>query len=197
MLAASCGGSDLEVIHAVPAHVITVDELVYRVRRSYYEPTVTVDGLRVVGVIVRRPFACDPEKGPWTCPKGLDARFLFADDAGSEPVALEILGEGDKVEVGKRYVFWGSAEMANDVPQRWVLRARVLARVEGLGGPEAPTEDADMAPSQPNGQQPYPQPQPVQPQPSQPYPQPLQPQPMPQPTQPQPMPPQPQPMPPG
>jgi hypothetical protein len=128
-LAAACGGSsDLEVIHAVPEHVISVEELASRVQRSYYEPT-QLDGLRVVGIVVKRPRFCDPEKGAWTCPKGIDARFLFS-DPGGEPVAVEVLGEGDKLEEGKRYVLWGAAEMAPDVPQRWVLRAKVLARVE-------------------------------------------------------------------
>lgn len=130
-LLVACGGSaELEVIHGVPEHVLSVDELAFRVQRSYYEPTLDLQGLRVVGVVVQRPRFCDPEKGAWTCPKGLEARFLFADPGGSESVAVEILGEGDKVEVGKRYVLWGGAEMAPDVPQRWVLRAKVLARVE-------------------------------------------------------------------
>ncbi len=128
--AAACGGSnELEIIHAVPEHVISVDELAFRVERSYYEPATQLEGLRVVGIVVRRPRFCDPEKGAWTCPKGVEARFLFA-DPGGQPVAVEILGEGDKLEEGKRYVLWGSAEMAPDVPQRWVLRAKVLARVD-------------------------------------------------------------------
>ena len=131
----ACGAaSDLEVIHAVPEHVITVDELAGRVQRSVFEPGLTLSGLRVVGVVVKRPQQCDPEKGPWTCPKGVDARFLLA-DPGGEPIAMEVLGEGDKLEEGKQYVFWGAAELAPDVPQRWVLRAKVLARVEAAAPP--------------------------------------------------------------
>lgn len=130
-LFACAATSDLEVIHAVPTHVLTVDELSARVQRSQFEPGLVLQGLRVVGVVVKRPLSCDPEKGPWTCPKGVDARFLLA-DPGGDPIAMEVLGEGDKLEEGKQYVFWGAAELAPDVPQRWVLRAKVLARVEAL-----------------------------------------------------------------
>jgi hypothetical protein len=203
----ACGAAnDLEVIQGVPAHVLTVDELSSRVQRSQYEAGTQLSGLRIVGVIVRRPAPCNPERGPWTCPKGVDARFLLA-DPGGEPIAMEVLGEGHKLEEGKRYVFWGAAELAPDVPQRWVLRARVLARVEAPGEaaesqglqqlPEPWRQQQQWQPQQPQQPQPQqpwqPQPQPAQPQPQQPWqPQPQPQQPWPQQAQPQPQQPQPQ-----
>ncbi len=184
----ACGAAnDLEVIQGVPAHVLTVDELSSRVQRSQYEAGTQLSGLRIVGTIVRRPAPCNPERGPWTCPKGIDARFLLA-DPGGEPIAMEVLGEGHKLEEGKRYVFWGAAELAPDVPQRWVLRARVLARVEAPGE-AAESQGLQQLPEPWRQQQQWSQqPQPQQPQqPWQPQPQ-LQPQ---QPWQPQPQPQQP------
>jgi hypothetical protein len=187
----ACGAAnDLEVIQGVPAHVLTVDELSSRVQRSQYEAGTQLSGLRIVGTIVRRPAPCNPERGPWTCPKGVDARFLLA-DPGGEPIAMEVLGEGHKLEEGKRYVFWGAAELAPDVPQRWVLRARVLARVEAPGE-AAESQGLQQLPEPWRQQQQWSQQpqQPQQPQPQQPWqaqPQ-LQPQ---QPWQPQPQPQQP------
>ncbi len=187
----ACGAAnDLEVIQGVPAHVLTVDELSSRVQRSQYEAGTQLSGLRIVGTIVRRPAPCNPERGPWTCPKGVDARFLLA-DPGGETIAMEVLGEGHKLEEGKRYVFWGAAELAPDVPQRWVLRARVLARVEAPGE-AAESQGLQQLPEPWRQQQQWSQQpqQPQQPQPQQPWqaqPQ-LQPQ---QPWQPQPQPQQP------
>jgi hypothetical protein len=140
LVAVGCnGGSEIEVIHAVPEFVLTVGEVSQRVQRAPYELGTELSNVRIVGVVVRAPEPCNPERGPWACPKGADALYWFADGAPSteggwlEPggpvIAVEILGGADDVQPGRRYVLWGSAEMAPAVPQRWVFRAKVLAEV--------------------------------------------------------------------
>ncbi|NUP10949.1 MAG: hypothetical protein HOW73_33300 [Polyangiaceae bacterium] len=56
---ASSGAAQIETIHTVPPFVLTVDDLVARVRRSSRDLAVSTEGLYVVGVLVKRGQPCD------------------------------------------------------------------------------------------------------------------------------------------
>lgn len=150
---ASAGGaSDIETVSRVPTYVLTVDDLVQRVRRSQADPLVQTQGIRVVGTLVKRGQGCDldaspqqqpiarastnppqaqqPKATPFEC-KAADAAFIFADPDGSGRGMAVLLSDADaSIVEGERYVLGGSVEVAPDIPQRWVLRGTVLARVK-------------------------------------------------------------------
>ena len=129
--ALACGGGvggSLEVLTAVPAHVLTVEDLASRIRRAPYELGTRLGAVRVVGVLVGSPVACPP--GLLTCAAGDQARYRIADYPGGSEVAVEIVSaEAAEVTIGRRYVFYGSAESRPDSSRRWVLVAQVHAEV--------------------------------------------------------------------
>jgi len=121
---------DLEVIHRVPVHVLTVDDLIERVRRSPSELGVQTGGVRVVGVLSRRAMPCDPAY-PTSCAQGIEGkhRFRASHDPAAAQVSVVLSGLQFELVEGETYVLEGTVDVALDVPERWILRAEVLAAV--------------------------------------------------------------------
>lgn len=129
----SCGGSatgEIETISRVPVWVLTVDDLSERVRRSPQEVGVETGGLRVVGVLGQLPSQCDP-RNPASCGLGATTRYRFRSswEPGAREISVVLSNLEAPLELGQTYVLYGTVNVAPDVPERWELRAVVLARV--------------------------------------------------------------------
>lgn len=128
-----CGRSsvgEIETISRVPVWVLTVDDLNERVRRSPQEVGVETAGQRVVGVLTQTPVACDT-RFPVTCKPGAATRYRFRSswEPGSREMSAVLSNLDGPLEIGQTYVLYGTVNVAPDVPERWELRAVVLARV--------------------------------------------------------------------
>lgn len=128
----ACGSSahEIETISRVPVWVLTVDDLSDRVRRSPQEVGVETAGQRVVGVLSQLPATCDshfPEK----CGMGAPSRYRFRGswDPTSREISVVVSNLEAPLEIGQTYVLYGTVNVAPEVPERWELRAVVLARV--------------------------------------------------------------------
>lgn len=133
LLAVACGGSsfgEIETISRVPVWVLTVDDLNERVRRSPQEVGVETAGQRVVGVLVQLPLACD-SRFPATCKPGVATRYRFRStwEPGSREMSVVVSNLEAPLEIGQTYVLYGTVNVAPEVPERWEMRAVVLARV--------------------------------------------------------------------
>lgn len=140
LLALSCSGcassgGELETIRAVPPYVLTVGDLVQRVRRAPDELGVRTQGVQVVGVLLKQGRPCDVRLAPGLAGCSVaETASIFADASGGtvdrRARVFVVLSSAQPLEEGSRYVLDGSVEIATDLPERWVLRAQVLARVE-------------------------------------------------------------------
>lgn len=135
LLGCGASGPELETIRVVPPYVLTLGELVQRVRRAPDELGVRTQGVQVVGVLLKRGRPCDLGASPQLSGCSVSqAVSLFADvtEGQEQPrsrVAVMITSD-EPLEEGRRYVLDGSVEIAQELPDRWLLRAQVLARVE-------------------------------------------------------------------
>ncbi len=136
-LASGCGTTTgFEVIHAVPSYVLTVDDLVARVHRSPRELGVRTEGVQVVGVLVRKGLPCDVASfgavaRPEACtgPENANVFSSSRDPGAGASMSVLLYGADANVVEGEVYVLAGSVEVAPSMPDRWALRAQVLARV--------------------------------------------------------------------
>ncbi len=133
LMLSACGTSsagEIETIGRVPEWVLTVDDLSERVRRSPQEVGVETGGLRVVGVLTQLPAACD-SRNPAACGLGAATRYRFRSswEQGAPEMSVVVSNLEAPLEVGQTYVLYGTVNVAPEVPERWELRAVVLARV--------------------------------------------------------------------
>ncbi|MBK6516772.1 MAG: hypothetical protein IPM79_21105 [Polyangiaceae bacterium] len=128
-LAVSCASREgaLETIPRAPAYVLTVDDLVQRVRRSRGELAVQTGGVLVVGVVTRLGRPCElAERG--VC-SGVEGAYEVAPVSGGRARVFVLLGDARGVELGATYVVSGNVEVAPAAPERWLLRGHVMAKV--------------------------------------------------------------------
>lgn len=135
LISLGCGspGVEVETVRAVPTYVLTVGDLVQRVRRAPIELGVRTQGVQVVGVLLKLGRPCDVRLNLAGC-SAVDSVSVFADvrdGVVDRRTRMSVMiTSPEPLEEGGRYVLDGSVEVATDLPERWVLRAQVLARVE-------------------------------------------------------------------
>ena len=85
---------------------------------------------RVVGVLTQLPAACD-SRNPAACGLGAATRYRFRSswEQGAPEMSVVVSNLEAPLEVGQTYVLYGTVNVAPEVPERWELRAVVLARV--------------------------------------------------------------------
>jgi hypothetical protein len=115
VLLAGCGGGppEIEEIPRVPAYVLTPDDLRGRVGRLRSEIGVATEGVLVHGRFTRVCGESEP-----SCV----AEFTL----GGKPIPVVVV---EPVQEGRHYVLRGAVVAEAKVPDRWVLRANVLAVV--------------------------------------------------------------------
>jgi len=137
VLAAGCGPDrvlargELETIGRLPEYVLTIGDLAARVKRARSDVGVRIEGVQVVGVLVRRAKPCDI-RGQYTCDLGAEGKYLFVEertDPDAPTMSVLLMHSPELLSEGERYVLDGSVELAPDAPQRWQFRGQVLARV--------------------------------------------------------------------
>jgi hypothetical protein len=109
------GGPELEVIPRVPSYVLTPDDLRGRVGRVGSELGVATEGVLVHGRFTR---VCEAGAAPG-CVAELELE-------GGRPIGVVV---SEPVERGRHYVLRGAVVAEPRVPDRWILRADVVAVV--------------------------------------------------------------------
>jgi hypothetical protein len=83
-----------------------------------------------VGVLTQLPAPCDP-RNPAACGLGATTRYRFRGswEPGAREISVVVSNLEAPLEIGQTYVLYGTVNVAPEVPERWELRAVVLARV--------------------------------------------------------------------
>ncbi len=110
----------VEVIAAVPEHVLTAAEVRARMRRLGGELGVGTEGLLVEGQCVS---VC-AERSPGGC-------VVRLGDPEARPIPV-LLTDERELEPGKRYVLRGSVRAEPRIKERWVFIGSVMAEVGGV-----------------------------------------------------------------